>query len=115
MAVSVSLACQTGSLPVAWSLYLPKDWAEDMPRREKAGVPHGVQFATKPAIALAQIERLMEQGAPRHCVLADAGYGVETAFRERLSEACMTHRNLVIRWIGSHAEKPTADAPKMGV
>jgi SRSO17 transposase len=45
-----------------------------------------VAFATKPAIALAQIERLMEQGAPRHCVLADAGYGVETAFRERLSE-----------------------------
>jgi len=86
VAVSVSLACQTGSLPVAWSLYLPKEWAEDMPRREKAGVPYGVQFATKPTIALAQIERLMEQGAPRHCVLADAGYGVETAFRERLSE-----------------------------
>jgi SRSO17 transposase len=86
VAVSVSLACQTGSLPVAWSLYLPKEWADDMPRRGKAGVPHGVQFATKPAIALAQIEQLMEQGAPRHCVLADAGYGVETAFRERLSE-----------------------------
>ena len=86
VAVSVSLACQTGSLPVAWSLYLPKEWAEDMPRREKAGVPHGVQFATKPAIALAQIEKLMKQGAPKHCVLADAGYGIETAFRERLSE-----------------------------
>ena len=55
-------------------------------RREKAGVPQEVTFATKPAIALVQIERLLEQGAPRHCVLADAGYGTETAFRERLSE-----------------------------
>lgn len=85
VAVSVSLACQTGSLPVAWSLYLPKEWAGDVVRREKAGVPQEVEFATKPAIALAQIERLIGQGAPRHCVLADAGYGIETAFRERLS------------------------------
>jgi SRSO17 transposase len=86
VAVSVSLACQVGSLPVAWQLYLPEEWAEDLPRREKAGVPTQLEFATKPAIALAQIERLMAQDAPRHCVLADAGYGVDTAFRERLSE-----------------------------
>ena len=85
VAVSVTLACQAGSLPVAWQLYLPKEWAADLPRRERAGVPQDVEFATKPAIALAQIERLMAQGAPRHCVLADAGYGVETAFRERLT------------------------------
>ncbi len=26
----------------------------------------------------------MAQGAPRHCVLTDAGYGVDTAFREGL-------------------------------
>ena len=86
VAVSVTLACRTGSLPVAWQLYLPQDWAGDMPRREKAGVPQDVAFATKPAIALAQIQRLLAQGAPKHCLLADAGYGVDTAFRERLSE-----------------------------
>jgi SRSO17 transposase len=91
VAVSVSLACQTGSLPVAWQLYLPQDWAGDMARREKAGVPQDVVFATKPAMALAQIERLLAQGAPRHSVLADAGYGVDTAFRERLSELGLTY------------------------
>ena len=37
-------------------------------------------------MALAQIEHLIAQGAPKHCVLADAGYGVDTALRERLSE-----------------------------
>ncbi len=84
VAVSVSLAAQGGSLPLAWQLYLPKPWAEDAARRAKAGVPAAVQFATKPAIALAQIAHLMSQGAPRHCVLADAGYGVDGAFRDGL-------------------------------
>jgi SRSO17 transposase len=86
VAVSVSLACAAASIPVAWQLYLPQEWADDAARREKAGVPESVAFATKPAIALLQIEQLLAQGAPRHCVLADAGYGMETAFRERLSE-----------------------------
>jgi SRSO17 transposase len=86
VAVSVSLACEAASVPVAWQLYLPCEWADDTQRREKAGVPEALQFATKPQIALQQIEHLMGQGAPRHCVLADAGYGSDTAFRERLSE-----------------------------
>jgi SRSO17 transposase len=37
-------------------------------------------------MALARIERLMAQAAPKHCLLADAGNGVETALRERLGE-----------------------------
>ena len=86
VAVSVSLACAAASIPVAWQLYLPQEWADDLARREKAGVPEACQFATKPQIALQQIEHLLAQGAPRHCVLTDAGYGVDTAFRERLSE-----------------------------
>ena len=86
VAVSVSLACEAASVPVAWQLYLPKEWADDRARCAKAGVPQALQFATKAQIALRQIERLMDQGAPRHCVLADAGYGIDTAFRARLSE-----------------------------
>lgn len=86
VAVSVSLACQAASLPVAWQLYLPREWADDPARRTKAGVPEALPFATKPAIALRQLEHLLDQGAPRHCVLADAGYGGDTAFRDRLSE-----------------------------
>jgi SRSO17 transposase len=116
VAVSVSLACQTGSLPVAWRLYLPKEWADDMTRREKVGVPQQVKFATKAAIALAQIERLMEQGAPKHCVLADAGYGVETAFRERLSELGLPYvvgvTGQITVWPPGHA--PLAPQPYSG-
>lgn len=85
VAVSVSLACQEGSLPVAWQLYLPHEWADDPARCQKAGLPGHIAFATKTAIALQQLQRLLEQGAPRYCVLGDAGYGIETAFREGLT------------------------------
>jgi len=86
VAVSVSLSCRQGSLPVAWQLYLPKDWAEDDGRRRKAGIPEAVRFATKPEIALQQLRHLLDEGAPKHCVLADAGYGVDNAFRQSLTD-----------------------------
>jgi len=86
VAVSVSLACSQGSLPLAWQLYLPADWAADSLRRSNAGVPEHLRFATKSQIALQQLRKLLAEGAPRHCVLADAGYGVDTAFRQALSD-----------------------------
>ena len=86
MVVSISLASNQGSLPVAWQLYLPEDWAADTERRAKAGVPEEVHFATKTQIALQQLRTLLDEGAPRHCVLADAGYGVDNAFRQALSD-----------------------------
>lgn len=46
VAVSVSLACAAASIPVAWQLYLPQEWANDEARREKAGVPEAIAFAT---------------------------------------------------------------------
>jgi len=86
VAVSISLASSQSSLPVAWQLYLPEDWAADPERRARAGVPEDVRFATKTQIALQQLRALLAQGAPQHCVLADAGYGVDTGFRQALSD-----------------------------
>jgi SRSO17 transposase len=86
VAVSISLANDEASLPLAYRLYLPKDWAKDRKRRATAGVPSEIKFATKTEIALAQLERLLGEGAPKHCVLADAGYGVDRRFRGRLEE-----------------------------
>ena len=48
VAVSLSLATEHGSLPLAYRLYLPKEWVEDAARRDKAGVPEVLGFATKP-------------------------------------------------------------------
>ncbi len=86
VAVSISLATDEASLPMAYRLYLPKEWAEDKSRRRKAGVPPEIAFATKTKIAVDQLKALLAQGYAKHCVLADAGYGVDTAFRQWLTD-----------------------------
>jgi SRSO17 transposase len=91
VAVSLSLASVQGSLPIAYQLYLPKDWANDAVRREIAGVPKGVAFATKPEIALEQMRQAIQQGVPMGVVLADAGYGDETAFRDGITALGMLY------------------------
>ena len=42
VAVSLSLANRHASLPVAYRLYLPQEWAADRARRRKAGVPEEI-------------------------------------------------------------------------
>src|SRR5437016_10528717 len=86
VAVSLSVTTEEASLPIAWRLYLPKEWAEDQERREKTGVPPEISFQTKPQIALEQIRKAVEEGVPVAPVLADAAYGDDTKFREGISE-----------------------------
>jgi SRSO17 transposase len=86
VAVSLSVSTNSSSLPIAWRLYLPEVWAEDSVRRKQAGIPEEVVFQTKPAIALAQIRAAVKQDVPQAPVLADAGYGTDTRFREGITE-----------------------------
>ena len=86
VAVSISLATCQASVPLAYRLYLPKPWAQDSERRHKAGVPREVKFAPKAEIAMQQLETLLAQGAPKYCVLADAGNVVDQALRQRLTD-----------------------------
>src|SRR5881392_819602 len=69
-AVSLSVSTWNSSLPVAWRLYLPEVWCQDPERCRQAGVPEGVEFKTKPEIALAQIRQAVEQKLPPGVVLA---------------------------------------------
>ena len=85
VAVSLSIANDHASLPVAYRMYLPESWANDPERRDKAGVPEDLQFKTKPQIALEQIKSAYDAGLPRGVVLVDAGYGVEAKFRAGIS------------------------------
>jgi SRSO17 transposase len=50
VAVSLSLANEFASLPIAYRLYLPQEWADDRARCAKVGVPEGVSFQTKPQL-----------------------------------------------------------------
>ena len=86
VAVSLSVATWSSSLPIGYRLYLPKEWAEDAERREKTGVPEEVRFQTKPEIALDQIRAAIAAKVPGGVVLADAAYGMNTEFRDGITE-----------------------------
>src|SRR5712675_2248521 len=86
VAVSLSVATWSSSLPIGYRLYLPKEWAEDSERREKTEVPEEVEFQTKPAIALDQIRAAVAANLDRGVVLADAAYGINTEFRDGLTQ-----------------------------
>ena len=81
VAVSLSIANHAASLPVAYQLYLPKEWTADKARRKKAGVPRDIRFKTKPEIALEQIKWACDAGLPRGVVLMDAAYGIDSRLR----------------------------------
>jgi SRSO17 transposase len=85
VAVSLSVATWNSSLPVGYRLYLPREWAEDAERREKAEVPVEVEFQTKPEIALDQIRAAVAANLDRGIVLTDAAYGSNTDFRHGLT------------------------------
>jgi len=81
VAVSLSIANHAASLPVAYQLYLPKDWIDDRARREKTGVPLDIGFKTKPEMALEMIHWACKVGLPRGVGLMDAAYGNDSRLR----------------------------------
>src|SRR5712691_7457956 len=85
VAVTLSIANQHASLPIAYRLYLPKEWAQDAARRKKAHVPTAIKFKTKPQIALEQIREACAAGVPRGVVLMDASYGSNSELRAGVS------------------------------
>jgi len=89
IAVTLSVANDQASLPIDYRLYLPEPWANDPQRRARAGVPDDVTFQTKPQIALAQIQAALAAGLPQACVLSDAGYGIDTEFRDGITALAM--------------------------
>lgn len=86
VAVSLSVATHQASLPIAYRLYLPQEWADDPVRRTTAGVPAEVTFQTKPEIALQQMRQAHADGVPTAVALMDPAYGNNSALRAGISE-----------------------------
>ncbi|MCP1845746.1 SRSO17 transposase [Bradyrhizobium sp. USDA 4524] len=91
VAVSLSIANHHASLPVAYCLYLPKEWTEDCDRRRKVGIPAEVGFRTKPEIALEQLRWACASNLPRGVVLMDAGYGNNSDLRTEITALGLTY------------------------
>jgi SRSO17 transposase len=85
VAVTLSVANHHASLPIAYRLYVPQEWAKDARRRKKARIPKEISFKTKPEIALEQIREAIAAGVPQGAVLTDASYGSNSAFRAGIS------------------------------
>jgi SRSO17 transposase len=85
VAVTLSLANRDASLPMAYRLYLPEDWAKDQELRRRTKIPEEIAFQTKPEIALEQIKTARAAGLPEGVVLMDAGYGNDTELRAAIT------------------------------
>jgi SRSO17 transposase len=72
------------SWPVKGGLYLPRGWIDDPKRRAKAHIPAEVEFATKPELALRQVDEAEQWGVPFETVVVDAGYGDNPNFLDGL-------------------------------
>jgi DDE superfamily endonuclease len=72
--------------PVSGRLYLPERWTADWERRQAAGVPEEVSFATKPELALEILRPARGDGVPAAPVLGVA----PTATTRNFAPGCGT-------------------------
>src|SRR6201981_3652347 len=99
VAVTLSIANHHASLPIAYRLYLPEDWANDPARRREAHVPKEIVFKTKPQIALDQLRWAHAAGIPCGVVLMDASYGANADLRNGVSALALSYVAGIIDWI----------------
>ncbi|MEV4418295.1 IS701 family transposase [Catellatospora sp. NPDC049609] len=86
VAVFLAYASPRGRALVDRRLYVPKSWTVDADRCVQAGIPPGLEFATKPALALQMIDAAVAAGVQVGFVTADEAYGRDPALRQRLRE-----------------------------
>jgi SRSO17 transposase len=85
--VFLAYASSRGHALIDRVLYLPESWAGDVARREEAGVPAEVAFATKPKLGRAMLERAFRAGVPCAWVTGDSVYGADHALRRKIEDA----------------------------
>jgi SRSO17 transposase len=86
MGVFLTYAAPDGHVLLDRELYLPREWADDTERREEAGVPETVTFATKPELARQMLERARTVGIPAAWVTGDSIYGGDRRLRVWLEQ-----------------------------
>jgi SRSO17 transposase len=86
VAVFLTYAARRGHALIDRALYLPRSWTKDPGRCARAGVPDGMPFATKPALAAQLISRTVEAGVPASWVAGDEVYGADPNLRRTVRE-----------------------------
>jgi SRSO17 transposase len=86
VAVTLTCAAPAGHALIGRALYLPADRAADEERRELAGVPDEVMFATKPQLAGTLLQQAHDRGIRAGFIAGDEVYGgldLRTSIRGR--------------------------------
>ena len=86
VAVTLTCASPAGHALIGRALYLPEGWAADEERRELAGVPDEVMFATKPQLAGDLLQHAHDRGLRAGFTAGDEVYGgldLRKSIRER--------------------------------
>jgi SRSO17 transposase len=89
--VSVSAVSDEASCPLDWRLFLPEAWDHDEKRRERCRLPEEERHRPKWQLALEMLDELASWGLRAPVIVADAGYGEITEFREALGERGLTY------------------------
>jgi len=96
--VFLAYASARGRAFIDRELYLPEEeWATDAERREEAGVPEEVEFATKGELAKKMLSRALEAEVPASWVSADEVYGNDPNLRGWLQERGISYVMAVSR------------------
>jgi SRSO17 transposase len=113
--VFLTYAAPQGHVLLDRELYLPREWAEDAERRQEAGVPQEVRFATKPQLARRMLERAFAAGVAATWVTGDSIYGGDRRLRvwleqqERPFVLAVTSAEPLFAILDGHFGQPRAD------
>ena len=112
VAISLHHVGEQGRTVLGWRLYLPESWAKDRKRREEAGIPDEVVFKTKWQLSLDMIDQVRAWGFATRIVIADAGYGDTTEFRDELEARQLPYVVGVSSVTGVWTKAPQAEIPR---
>jgi SRSO17 transposase len=113
--VFLTYAAPQGHVLLDRELYLPHEWVEDVERRDEAGVPQQVTFATKPQLARRMLERAFVAGVPAAWVTGDSIYGGDRRLRVWLEQQgqpfvlAVTSAEPLFAILAGHFGQPRAD------
>jgi SRSO17 transposase len=112
VAVSLHHVGEQGSTVLDWRMYLPESWTKNGKRREEAGIPEEVVFRTKWQLSLDMIDQVRAWGLPNRIVVADAGYGDTTEFRDELETRQLPYVVGISSTTGVWSKPPQAQVPR---
>ncbi len=82
--VFLGYASPRGHVALDRELFIPEHWFADPSRCQQVGIPKDRGPRTKPALALAMLERALDHGVPAAWVTGDEVYGSDGKLRQRL-------------------------------